>query len=109
MKTDCIQIVEEWHKSDQDCKMMMPDGTTTTFLKESKILGLEAIPSFFKSLLRNKKIELGLDIFPTFHIITAQIAKMYYATSNENHKANAMDILCYINTSLTYARLLDNV
>ena len=34
---------------------------------------------------------------------------MYYATSNENHKANAMDILCYINTSLTYARLLDNV
>jgi hypothetical protein len=34
---------------------------------------------------------------------------MYYATSNDNHKANAMDILCYINTSLTYARLLDNV
>jgi hypothetical protein len=51
--------------------MHMPDGSTTSFLKESKILGLEIVPAFFKSLLRNKKIELGFEIFPTYHIITA--------------------------------------
>jgi hypothetical protein len=50
--------------------MLMPDGTTTYFLKEAKILGLEFVPYFFKSLLRNKKIELGFDIFPTLHILT---------------------------------------
>jgi hypothetical protein len=48
---------------------------------------------FFKSFLKNKKIDLGLDMFPIFHDITTRIAKMYYDTTNEDYKSNAMDIL----------------
>ena len=48
-------------------------------------------------------------MFPIFHDITTRIAKMYYDTSNEDFKSNAMDILQFINSSEKYSRLLENV
>lgn len=48
-------------------------------------------------------------MFPTFHEITTKIAKLYYETKNEKYKANAMDVLSFINSSEKYACLLENV
>lgn len=48
-------------------------------------------------------------MFPIFHDITTRIAKMYYDTSNDEFKSNAMDILQFINSSEKYSRLLENV
>ena len=48
-------------------------------------------------------------MFPTFHEITTKIAKLYYETKNEKFKANAMDVLSYINGSEKYSCLLENV
>ena len=70
---------------------------------------MQYVIEFFKSFLKNKKIDLGLDMFPIFHDITTRIAKMYYDTANEDFKSNAMDILQFINSSEKYSRLLENV
>ena len=35
---------------------------------------------FLKAILKNKKIDLNDEIYPSLHEITAHIAKMYYRT-----------------------------
>ena len=87
----------------------MPDNTISSFNKEARIFALDAACEFFLSVLKNKKIELGLEILPIFHEITTKIAKMYYETQNETLKGNAMDVLVYINNSEKYSHLLENV
>ena len=109
VRSDMVSIHEEWHDHTKDSKLIFPDGTVSSFGKESKVCALEYVTYFFKSFLRNKKIELGVDMFPTLHEITAKVAKMYYDTSDENFKMNAMDLLQFINNSEKYARLLENV
>ena len=94
MIKDDLEIIQaEWHKEDLDCTIILPDDGQTSFLKESKLFALQYVIEFFKSFLKNKKIDLGLDMFPIFHDITTRIAKMYYDTSNDEFKSNAMDIL----------------
>ena len=93
IKDDLEIIQAEWHKEDKDCIILQPDGNQTSFLIESKLFALQFVIEFFKSFLKNKKIDLGLDMFPIFHDITTRIAKMYYDTTNEDYKSNAMDIL----------------
>ena len=109
IKDDLEVIQAEWHKVDKDCIIHLPDDNQTSFLHESKTFALQYVIEFFKSFLKNKKIDLGLDMFPIFHDITTRIAKMYYDTSNEDFKSNAMDILQFINSSEKYSRLLENV
>ena len=46
------------------------------------------VPHFFKSCLRNKRIDLGVDMFPCLHTIASKIAKMYYATQEEQLQWN---------------------
>jgi hypothetical protein len=87
----------------------MPDNAVSSFNKESKIYALEAVCEFFISMLKNKKVDLGVEIFPTFHEITTKIAKLYYETKSEALKANAMDVLTFINNSEKYSHLLENV
>ena len=70
---------------------------------------MEAVCKFFYALLKNKKIDLVIDVFPIFHEITTKIAKLYYETKSENLKQNAMDVLCFINNSEKYSHLLENV
>lgn len=41
------------------------------------------IVMFLKAILKNKKIDLNDDTYPSLHEITALIAKMYYKTSIE--------------------------
>lgn len=48
-------------------------------------------------------------MFPCLHTIASKIAKMYYATQDEQLQWNAMDVLSFINNSERYARLLENV
>jgi len=73
-----VRIHEEWHWADQDCVLVMPDGRRSSFLDESRKCALDHVPHFFKSCLRNKRIDLGVDMFPCLHTIAAKIAKMYY-------------------------------
>jgi hypothetical protein len=58
----------------------MPDENHSSFLKESKLYAMQFVIEFFKTFLKNKRIDLGLDMFPVFHDITTKIAKMYYDT-----------------------------
>ena len=104
-----IDINDEWHKKDLDCILIMPDGSQSSFMRESRIFALESVCHFFKSFLKNRHIELGVDMFPIFHELTSRIARMYYETNNENFKTNSMDILYFINNNVKYARLLENV
>lgn len=88
---------------------MMPDNVLSSFSKESKIFALDAACHFFLSVIKNKKIDLGVDIYPTYHAITIKIAKLYYDTKSEVLKGNAMDVLSFINNSEKYSHLLENV
>ena len=87
----------------------MPDNTVSSFTKESKIYAMDAVCHFFLALLKNKKIDLVIDVFPIFHEITTKIAKLYYETKSEHLKGNAMDVLVFINNSEKYSHLLENV
>lgn len=104
-----IHVHEEWHRTATDIVLQFPDCTKSTLHRESRILALDSATQFFKAFLRNRSIDLGPDMYDTFHEITARIAKMYYETTNEDFQANAMDILYYINNSDKYARLLENI
>lgn len=106
---DINLIYEEWHMIDTDCKLILPDNSISSFSKEAKTCALDNICDFFISLLKNKKVDLGVDMFPTFYEITTKIAKLYYETKNETYKSNAMDVLQFINNSDKYSRLLENV
>ena len=109
VKDDMIEISDQWHNKSLDCILIMPDSTHSSFARESRVFALDYVCHFFKSFLKNRYIELGVDMFPVFHEITSRIAKMYYETNNEDFKTNSMDILYYINNSEKYARLLENV
>lgn len=109
VRTDMVMIHDEWHNAELDSRLIMPDTTQSSFSKESRLFALEHVTHFFKSFLKNRRIDLGVDMFPVFHEITAKIAKMFYDTTNENFKNNAMDVLTFINGSERYARLLENV
>lgn len=106
---DMASVHDEWNNTADDCVIQLPNGATTSFLQESKVFALDEVCHFFKQFLKNRKIELGVDMFPVYHDIIARIAKMYYETDNEDFKSNAMDILAFVNTSEKYARLLENV
>ena len=56
----------------------MPDGSSTTLNKESQNFALNFGVTFLKAFLKNKRIDLGEDIYPTLHDITSNVAKMYY-------------------------------
>ena len=58
---------------------------------------------------KNKKIELGVDLYPSLHDITSTFAQMYYETTVEDQRLSALDILVFINNSERYAHLLENV
>lgn len=84
------------------------------FLTEGKIYAMDFITVFFKILLKNRSIEMPLEIFPVYHGITANIAKMYYMVDNKaeyqnNFCMNGMEVLSFINTSEKYAVLLEGV
>ena len=81
----------------------------STLLEESKAFALDYVCHFFKSFLKNKRIDLDVDMFPILHEITAKIAKLYYDTNRADFKENAMGVLQLINGSLKYAKLLENV
>ena len=68
-----------------------------------------SVTYFFKSCLKNKRIDLGVDMLPTLHNLTSRLAKMYYQTSNEEYKNMDIETLIFINNSEKYARLLENV
>lgn len=102
-------IHDRWHNAEDDCKIIMPDDSISSFQKESRIFALEAVCEFFMAMLKNKRIDLGVDMYPTFHEITTKIAKLYYETKSEALKANAMDVLSFINNSEKYSHLLENV
>jgi len=70
---------------------------------------MEFVCHFFKALLKNKRIDLGVEILPIFHDITSKIAAMYYLVTNSRLKDNAMSVLQLINNSLAYSLLLENV
>ena len=106
---DMEDILEEWGWPAHDCQLVMPDGRMSSFLKEAKQCALGFVPHFFKSCLRNRRIDLGVDMFPCLHTIAEKIAKMYYKTDDEQLQWNAMDVLSFINNSERYARLLENV
>jgi len=61
------------------------------------------------SVIKNKKIDIGMDMYPTFHTITVKIAKLYYETKSEALKDNAMGVLVFVNNSEKYSHLLENV
>lgn len=109
VRNDMVRIHDEWHWSAHDCVLVMPDGRRSSFSQESKQCALGYVPHFFKSCLRNKRIDLGVDMFPCLHMIASKIAKMYYSTQDEQLQWNAMDVLSFINNSERYARLLENV
>jgi hypothetical protein len=107
--SDLNYIHDYWYNTEDDYKLLMPDGTVSSFSKESKVFAMEPVCKFFLTLLKNKKIDLVIDVFPIFHEITTKIAKLYYETKSENLKANAMDVLVFINNSEKYSHLLENV
>lgn len=109
ISVDMAVIFEEWTKTEGDCKIIFPDGSVSSFGREAKITALEAVCAFFQSLCSNKKLDLGVDVFPNLHEITTKIAKLYYLTTNEKFKSNAMDVLQLINGSEKYSCLLENV
>ena len=102
-------IHDDWNQNHDDAKLMFPDGIMTSIGKEAKVTAMEGITTFFLSFVKNKRIDLHVDLFPTFHEITAKIAKLYYETKNDKFKANAMEVLQFINHSQKFSCLLDNV
>ena len=54
--------------------LLTPDGNTSTLCSESKNFAMIYAVSFLKALLKNKKIELGVDLYPSLHDITATFA-----------------------------------
>ena len=50
-----------------------------------------------------------MELFPYIHETTLKITKLYYLTSNEKFKSNAMEVLQLINSSDKYSCLLENV
>jgi len=109
MSKDMTIIFDMWNKPDIDVKIIMPDNTISNFIKESRLVALEQVPFFFNALLRNRNIDLGVNMAPVYSDIIVKIAKLYYDTESKALKANAMMILSYINNSDKHAMLLDNV
>lgn len=89
--------------------LLTPDGNISTLSHESKNFAMIYAVSFLKALLKNKKIELGVDLYPSLHDITSTFAQMYYETTIEDQRLSALDVLVFINTSERYAHLLENV
>ncbi len=54
--------------------LLTPDGNISTLSHESKNFAMIYAVSFLKALLKNKKIELGVDLYPSLHDITASFA-----------------------------------
>jgi hypothetical protein len=114
IREDMNYIHESWEYIKNNGKLKYPDGTISDFLTEAKIYAMDFITVFFKILLKNKTIEMPLEVFPNYHEITEKIAKMYYmvdekAEYQSNFKFNAMEVLSFINTSEKYAVLLEGV
>lgn len=110
IKHDMVRIFEEWHNDNQqNCYLIYPDLTQSSFLKEAKHIALDGIPKFFLAIVKNSRIELGIDMMPDFYAVSVRMAKLFYMTDNKAYKANAMEYLSYINTSDKYSSLLDNV
>ena len=70
---------------------------------------MTVVTHFFKSCLKNKRVEFKVDLWPNMHELTASMAKMYSKSSNEEYKSSVMDCLIFINNSEKHSRLLDNV
>ena len=81
----------------------------TNFREEGHRFAMMSVTYFFKGCLKNKRIDLGVDMLPTLHNLTSRLAKMYYQTSNEDYKNMDIETLIFINNSEKYARLLENV
>lgn len=116
IRDDMVKIHEDWEQeySKPNLKIRFPDGTMSDFLTEAKIYAMDYITVFLRNLLKNRIIEMPLEIFPTYHDITEKIAKMYYMVDNKmdyqsNFAFNAMEVLSFINTSEKYAVLLEGV
>lgn len=116
IRDDMVKIHEDWEQeySKPNLKIKFPDGTMSDFLTEAKIYAMDYITVFLKNLLKNRTIEMPLEIFPTYHDITEKIAKMYYMVDNKmeyqsNFAFNAMEVLSFINTSEKFAVLLEGV
>jgi len=106
---DIIFIYEDWHNTEGDFKIIMPDMSTTSFQKESKKFAMQQVCLFFLFFVKNKSIDLGVEMFPVYHEITTKLAKLYYETQNKAFKNNAMDVLSAVNNSEKYSCLLENV
>ena len=78
---------------EKDINIFFPDGTISTLMTEAKHFAMDYVCHFFKALLKNKKIDLGLNIFPLLHNIASIIAAMYYQVTNQTYKDNAMSVL----------------
>lgn len=78
IKNDINSIQDDWEFIKNDTKITFPDGTSSNFLKEAKIFAMDFITIFLRILLKNKYIELPMEVFPAYHEITEKIAKMYY-------------------------------
>lgn len=100
---DMNYIFEEWDAHEKDCKIIFPDQRESSFQREAKMCAFEGVCFFLMNFCANKKLELGIELFPTIHEITKLIAKMYYQTTNEKFKNNAMDVLQLINSSERYS------
>ena len=87
----------------------MPDESVTTLNKESQNFSLNYGVTFLKALLKNKRIDLGEDLYGTLHDITSNVAKMYYQSNDEDQRINALDVLIFINSTEKLAHLLENV
>jgi hypothetical protein len=110
LKHDVVRIFEEWHNDNQqNCMLIYPDLTHSSFLKEAKHLAMDGISKFFLAIVKNPRIDLGVDMMPDFHAISVRMAKLYYLTDNKTYKMNAMEYLSFINSSDKYSFLLDNV
>jgi hypothetical protein len=71
-------IHEDWEFIKNDTKITFPDGRVSNLLKEGKIFALDVVTVFFRTLVKNKAVELPIEIFPAYHEITEKICKMYY-------------------------------
>lgn len=70
---------------------------------------MQQVCLFFLFFVKNKSIDLGVEMFPVYHEITTKLAKLYYETQNKAFKNNAMDVLSAVNNSEKYSCLLENV
>jgi hypothetical protein len=112
IKDDINAIHEDWDSLKDEIKITFPDGTSSNLSKEARIYAMDYITVFMRTLLKNKFIELPMEIFPAYHEITDKLARMYYLIDKnlpyqENFAFNAMEVLSFINTSEKYAVLLE--